>query len=128
MPIAIAPYCVVPNCNYGIGPGWFADSDTAMMHAQLRNAFGNMELFSRPPVQAPSGVEVDYRPGMVTELNGVDMGKVESLFNIAPAFQAIFETARRRRTISTQLTTSTCLRCLSRQSLTGKGVLHSSWI
>lgn len=94
MPIAIAPYCVVPNCNYGIGPGWFADSDTAMMHAQLRNAFGNMELFSRPPVQAPSGVEVDYRPGTVTELNGVDMGKVESLFNIAPVFQAIFETAQ----------------------------------
>lgn len=94
MPIAIAPYCVVPNCNYGIGPGWFADSDTAMMHAQLRNAFGNMELFSRPPVQAPSGVEVDYRPGTVTELNGVDMGKVESLFNIAPVFQAIFEAAQ----------------------------------
>lgn len=94
MPIAIAPYCVVPNCNYGIGPGWFADSDTAMMHAQLRNAFGNMELFSRPPVQAPSGIEVDFRPGTVTELNGVDMGKVESLFNIAPVFQAIFETAQ----------------------------------
>lgn len=94
MPIAIAPYCVVPNCNYGIGPGWFADSDTAMMHAQLRNAFGNMELFSQPPLQGPSGVEVDYRPGMVTELNGVDTGKVESLFNVTPVFQAIFETAQ----------------------------------
>ncbi len=94
MPIAIAPYTVLPACNYGIGPGWFADSDCAMMYAQLRSAFGNMSLFEQPPLQAPSGVEVDYRPGMVTELNGTDAGKVESLFNIVPVFEAIFQTAK----------------------------------
>ncbi len=95
MPIAIAPYIVIPNSNYSIGPGWFADSDCAMLYEQLKNGFANMTMHSEPPLQAPSGVEVDYRPGMVTELDGVNQGKVESLFNVAPAFQAIFEVAQR---------------------------------
>lgn len=92
-PIAVARYLAMPGSVYALGPGWFADSDTRIMYEMLKNAMGNMALFENPPLQAPSGVEVDYRPGAITELaqEAGAAGKVQSLFDIAPVFQQILE-------------------------------------
>lgn len=90
-PIAVARYLAIPSSVYALGPGWFADSDTRIMYEMLKNAMGNMALFENPPLQAPSGVEVDYRPGAITELSENGVAKVQSLFDIAPVFQQILE-------------------------------------
>ena len=90
-PVAIARYQVIGFQSYGLGPGWYADSDARMLYRLLKEAFSNMSLFTHPPLQAPAGTDVDYSPGAVSRLGNV--GKVEALFNVAPIFQQLLEVA-----------------------------------
>jgi hypothetical protein len=89
--VAIARYQVIGFQAYGLGPGWYADSDARMLYRLLKEAFSNMSLFTHPPLQAPAGTDVDYSPGAVSRLGA--QGKVEALFNVAPIFQQLLEVA-----------------------------------
>lgn len=91
-PITIMRYLAIPNSDYGIGPGWFADSDNRVMFDLLKAAAGNMELFYNPALQVPTGTDPDYRPGAITEVD-MQLGKVQSLFDIAPVFDKVYEMA-----------------------------------
>jgi hypothetical protein len=96
-PVAIARYQVIGGGTYGLGPGWYADSDTRMLYEILKEGFTNMQLFSRPPLQAPGDFLVDYRPGAVTRNEGAGGEKIETLFAIAPIFKELFEVAAATR-------------------------------
>lgn len=93
-PITVMRFLAISNSDYGIGPAWFADSDVRIMYDMLRAAAGNMELFYNMPLQAPVGVDVDYRPGAVTTIT--NQGKVEALLNLPPVFDRVFEKAAER--------------------------------
>jgi hypothetical protein len=96
-PVAIARYQVIGFQAYGLGPGWYADSDARMLYKILEEAFRNVQLFSTPPLQAPPDMAVDYTPGAVTRNSAGAQQKVETLFSIAPVFQQLFEIGNNTR-------------------------------
>jgi hypothetical protein len=89
-PVAIARYQVIGQQAYGLGPGWYADSDARMLYKIIDDAFRNAELFVKPPLQVPAGMEVDFGPGRVSVQTGQGM-KAETLFSLAPVFRELFE-------------------------------------
>ncbi|MDR3349765.1 MAG: head-tail connector protein [Acidaminococcales bacterium] len=89
-PVAIARYQVIGQQAYGLGPGWYADSDARMLYKIIDDAFKNAELFVKPPLQVPAGMEVDFEPGRVSTQSAPGM-KAETLFSLAPVFRELFE-------------------------------------
>ncbi|MDR2006506.1 MAG: head-tail connector protein [Acidaminococcales bacterium] len=89
-PVAIARYQVIGSQAYGLGPGWYADSDARMLYRVLEDAFRNAQLFVDPPLQVPADMEVDFTPGGVSRNRAQGM-KAEALFALAPVFQQLFE-------------------------------------